>query len=94
MDDIIAAYMNRDEALKFIKKYRRGRQCYIRGGTFLYTRTPDDEGKNGRGYEGTCLVPVGAKVAMRYVHDIIGDVFNERGCRLRIAISSGCLFVG
>lgn len=91
-DDITTAHMTRDEAVAFVKKHRRGRQCYVRGGTFLRTRV-DDSG-NERGYEGTCLIRVGAKVAIRYVFDMLSDPFVEKGCRIRIAVSNGCLFVG
>lgn len=94
-DPIVRSYLTCKEAVAFIKRHRRGRQCFIRSGVFLYTSLPDEEGNGARGYEGMGgNIPVGAKVAMKVVEDMMRGPFQEKGCKVQVSISKHCLFVG
>lgn len=94
-------YLTRDEALKFVRKsYRPGITHFVRGGAFLYTQLPNEEG-SARGYDMSCLVEVSQKAAFKYIEDMISKTFDERGVRLRINLTEpysngrgGCIFIG
>lgn len=95
MTKISDHYLTRDEAIKFIRRHRNGRQCYIRSGAFLYTQVPDEEGKGGKGFSDMgSSIPVGAKVAMKWVFDTIRGRFLDENCRIHISLYDNCLFIG
>lgn len=93
-------YLERDEAIKFIKKsYRPGITHFVRGGTFLYSQVPQD-GTPGRGYDYNCNIEVSQKAALKYVKDMISDHFAEKKVKIEISVydseygTGGCIFIG
>lgn len=79
------------EILKGIRNFKG--TIFIRGACFLATATDDDRGYNDL----SACIPVSRKQATKYVNDIISKVFEDRGARMRVTVSSGyvsCMFIG
>lgn len=93
-EDSQTLYLTRKEAVACIKKHRKGRKCFVSFRTDLYTQVPDAEGKS-RGYSDmSAYVPVSVDVAVLAVNKLIGDIFEEKGVKVRISIHSNCIFLG
>ena len=92
--EIETLYLTKKEAIACIKKHRKGRKSYIRFGTDLYTVIPDSEG-SFRGYpDMSAYVAVSIDVAILAVNKLIGDIFEEKGVKIRVSIHSNCIFIG
>jgi len=93
-EEIQTLYLTKTEAIACIKKHRKGRRSYLRFATDLYTVIPDGEG-SFRGYpDMSAYVPVSIDVAVSSVHKLIGDIFEEKGVKIRVSIHSNCIFIG
>ena len=87
MSDIITLDpMTSAEAIKTLRKLRKGRVIFIRAGTWLPTT-------EGRGFESCVTVRVSFDIAVKYIKDAL-RTFDERGAKLRLAHSDRCIFVG
>lgn len=78
---------NRADAFAFLKKHARKRAIFVHAEVFL----PTD---GDRGFPGMCNVEVNRRGAEKYLGDVLSEVLDRRGARIRMSISTNCLFIG